>query len=140
MDLEKLKACIEEETKFIDEYASDYSLETDEGAYVPSEDEIFLILDAIHGLVANDEFVDLVVEIRTLQKQLPKFETTVHPSSNVLEVAMDSAENLYVRFKDRSVYCWDGKALEHFTALQQAESPGKYIHTHLPKGKRVPGL
>lgn len=68
------------------------------------------------------------------------FEKTKEVSSNVGGIAMDSAGHLYVRFKDQSVYRWEKKAAEHFAALRDAPSPGKYIHAHLPKGKRVPGL
>lgn len=68
------------------------------------------------------------------------FEKTKETSSNVGGIAMDSAGHLYVRFKDQSVYRWEKKAAEHFAALRDAPSPGKYIHANLPKGKRVPGL
>lgn len=45
---------------FVDEYLGEYELRSDEGSYKPSETEIFLIMDAINGLLADDEFMALL--------------------------------------------------------------------------------
>jgi hypothetical protein len=44
-------------TERITEYIEEYELCADEGYYSPSEHERLLIADAIHGLLADDEFI-----------------------------------------------------------------------------------
>lgn len=46
--------------EFADEYVERYQLEADEGTYTPNETEQMLIADAVNGLIADEEFCDLV--------------------------------------------------------------------------------
>lgn len=47
---------------FVDEYLDSYQLEADEGTYTPNEQEKMITADAVHGLIASEEFCDLVAQ------------------------------------------------------------------------------
>lgn len=49
--------------QFVEEYVVDYVFEGDEGSHYPDEATQLILSDAINGLLAEDEFLDLVAKV-----------------------------------------------------------------------------
>jgi predicted protein tyrosine phosphatase len=49
-------------------------------------------------------------------------------SSNVAAVGWDRANNMWVRFKDNSMYCYPGVSRQRAVATARAASVGKYLN------------
>lgn len=55
----------------IDDYLEGYELRLDEGCYTPQEFERFLLVDAIAGLMEDDEFIDALYSTVTAARATP---------------------------------------------------------------------
>lgn len=55
----------------IDEYLDGYALRLDEGCHTPTEFEQFLLVDAIAGLMEDDEFIDALYSTVTAARPAP---------------------------------------------------------------------
>ncbi|MBD9434201.1 hypothetical protein IB257_30050 [Achromobacter sp. ACM03] len=55
----------------IDDYLEGYELRLDEGCHTPTEFERFLLVDAVAGLMADDEFIDALYSAVTAARAAP---------------------------------------------------------------------
>ncbi|MGE8627676.1 hypothetical protein [Achromobacter denitrificans] len=55
----------------IDEFLDGYELRLDEGCHTPTEFERFLLVDAIAGLMEDDEFIDALYSTVTAARPAP---------------------------------------------------------------------
>lgn len=53
-------------------------------------------------------------------------------SSNIDQIGYDKENNeLHVRFKNGSLYIYEGVNEDHFVSMTTAESVGKYLNQHI---------
>lgn len=55
----------------IDDYLEGYELRLDEGCHTPTEFERFLLVDAVAGLMHDDEFIDALYSVLTATRPAP---------------------------------------------------------------------
>ncbi len=55
----------------IDDYLAGYELRLDEGCHIPTEFERFLLVDAVAGLMHDDEFIDALYSVLTAARSAP---------------------------------------------------------------------
>ncbi|WP_278484071.1 hypothetical protein [Achromobacter insolitus] len=55
----------------IDDYLEGYELRLDEGCHTPTEFERFLLVDAVAGLMHDDEFIDALYSVVTAARPAP---------------------------------------------------------------------
>lgn len=55
----------------IDDYLEGYELRLDEGCHTPNEFERFLLVDAVAGLMHDDEFIDALYSVVTAARPAP---------------------------------------------------------------------
>jgi len=66
--MQTIKDACKKNDAAIQAYINNYTFETDTCSYTPDEKEHTLITDAIYGLLADDEFVEIFIEWRRLVK------------------------------------------------------------------------
>ena len=93
----------------IADYVHDYEMigESDEGesSYYPNELERYMLIDAIHGLLADSEFCDTLRDVLSSDNRLREFatlaglysKTTVIASAQPLDTMLKSFAELIVR-------------------------------------------